>query len=451
MKNSVRAALAIIAGAICVVSARLALSQEIQGQHGPAYVVLGEARGMYYTPASGPRPHVAFLTIHRTADFLQHPSCLELPKRGFAALCMNTRFENNEFAVDWDRLALDVKAGMDFLHKQPGIRTVILFEHSGGGPTLSFYQAVAENGVSYCQNPRRLWPCRSDLANLPRADAMVLADAHPGPGVNTLRNLNGAIIDETPGRFDPSLDPFNPKNGYNPSGVSTYSREFQARYFAAQSQRMNRLIDLALDRMAAIHAGEGPYPDNDLVVIPDGGNPGAGPGGTSQLQSFDTNLPSRSTSRPRKLLLNDGSIVDQVVRSVGPPDLKSKTETRTFDLGTKVLSLRSFLSTNAVRSTNSNDGIDYCSSNTSTICALRSISVPILVTGMGAHYFIRSSEHEYEAAKSADKDLIYIEGSTHFFTPCPNCAKSASAYSNVRKNLFDYVAQWTNTRFQKVK
>jgi hypothetical protein len=451
MKTALWVGLVALAATFCGVSTRSAPAQESQAGSASTYVVLGEARGMYYMPPSGPPPHVAFLTIHRTADFLQHPSCLELPKRGFATLCMNTRFENSEFAVDWDRLALDVKAGMDFLRKQPGIRTIILFAHSGGGPTLSFYQAVAENGVAYCQDSRRLWPCRGDLVDLPRADAIVFADAHPGPGVNALRNLNGAIVDETPGRFDPSLDPFDPKNGYNPAGVSTYSVDFQARYFAAQSRRMNRLIDTSLDRLAAIREGNGPYPDNDLVVIPDGGNPGAGPGGTSQLQSFDTALPSRSTSQPRKLLLDDGSIVEEIVKSVGAPDLVSGKATTAFNTGTKILSLTSFLSTNAVRSTNSYDGIDYCSSNSSTICAVQSISIPILVTGMGAHYFIRDSENEYEATGSADKELIYIEGSTHFFTPCPNCAKPPSAYSNVRKNLFDYVAQWTNKRYPNEK
>jgi pimeloyl-ACP methyl ester carboxylesterase len=450
MRRKLAAALA-LAGIFCLAGAFPGSAQEAKPPqtNQPVYMALGKARAIYYRPAAGPAPHVAFLAIHRTADFLQHPSCLELPKRGFAALCMNTRFEDSEFDVNWDRLALDVKAGMDFLRKQPGIDKIILFAHSGGGPTLSFYEAVAENGIAYCQDPHRLWPCRGDLAGLPRADAIVFADAHPGTSVTSLRNLNGAIVDETPGRFDPALDPFNPANGYNPSGESNYSPAFQKRYFAAQSRRMNRLIDSALDRMAAIREGHGPYPDNDVLVIPDGGNPGAGPGGTSQLWSFDTNLAQRSTAEPRKLLRNDGSIVTEIVKSVGAPDLKSARETRAFDTGTKVLSLVSFLSANAIRSTNSFDGIDYCSSNSSTICAVRSIAVPVLVMGMGEHYFIRDSENEYEQAKSADKDLIYIEGSTHFFTPCGNCAKPASAYANVRKNLFDYVAKWTNARFGK--
>src|ERR1700709_1521889 len=104
------------ASAICVsLALALAMSGAVDRAHAqpapsapqPTYLTFGQARGLYYLPA-GPAPHVAFLAIHRTADYLQHPSCLELPKRGYAALCMNTRFINSEFDVDWDRIALDV-------------------------------------------------------------------------------------------------------------------------------------------------------------------------------------------------------------------------------------------------------------------------------------------------------------------------------------------------------
>jgi hypothetical protein len=445
MKRLLLAAMAFTAATLAV--GRPSAIAQVTPTNQPQYLVLGQARAMYYRPASGPAPHVAFLAVHRTSDYLQHPSCLELPQRGFAALCMNTRYINNEFAVDWDRMAIDVKGAVEFLRKQPGIDTIVFFAHSGGGPTLSFYQAVAENGVKFCQDPRKIWPCRDDLANLPKADAIVFADAHPGAPTILLRSLNPAVIDEKANTFDPSLDPYDPRNGYNPTGVSTYAPEFQKRYYAAQSRRMNRLVDQALDREAAIKAGKGPFPDNDIFLIPNGGNPGAGAGGNSQLQGLDTNLDLRSTSVPRKLLKNDGSIVEQVVHSVGPPDLDAKKATSGFDTGAKLLSLTSFLSTQAIRSTNSKDGIDICSSNVSTACAVQSISVPIMFAGMGAHYFIRDSEDEFMAAKSADKDLVYIEGALHGFAPCPNCGVPASTYANSQKNLFDYVAAWTNKRF----
>ena len=416
----------------------------VTSQENRTYFALGPARAVYATPASSAR--IAFLVIHRTADFTTHIACQELPKRGFAALCMSTRFTNNEFQVDWDRVALDVKAGVEFLRKQAGIEKVILFGHSGGGPTTSFFQAVAENGLAFCQDPKKILPCRDDLAGLPKADALVLADAHPGVPVILLRSLNGSVIDETPGRFDPALDPYNPANGYSPAGSSSYSEDFQKRYFAAQSARMNALIESARSRLKAIREARGPYPDNDLFAIPHGGNPGAGPGGASQLHSLDTSIALRKTREPQKLLRNDGSIVREIVTSVSPPELETKDSTMRFNTGTKILSLQSFLGTQAVRSSNSLDGIDHCSSNNSTVCAVRSIRVPLLIAGMGGYLFIRDSEEEYENAASVDKDLIFIEGATHGFTPCVTCASTPNAYGNSLRNFFDYVKKWVDDR-----
>ncbi|MFC0385822.1 alpha/beta hydrolase family protein [Muricoccus vinaceus] len=417
-----------------------------QAQPTSSHVPLGAAQGVYYQPEGG-NPHVAFLIVHRTSDYLRHIGCTELPRRGFAALCMNTRYINNELLVDWDRIALDVKEGMAFLRRQPGIRSIVLLGHSGGGPTLSFYQAVAEVGTAFCQDSRKLVPCRDDLAGLPAADALILADAHPGVPVILLRSLNGATISEAPGQFDSSLDPYNSANGYNPNGSSHYSAEFQTRYYAAQSARMNRLTDDILVRRQRIAEGRGPYPDNDIVVIPHGGNPGPGPGGASQLHSLDTAVPLRRTLRSQQLLQNDGSVVRQVVQSVSPPELETYATTNSFDRGTKLLSIRSYLSTQAVRSTNSFDGVDHCSSNNSTICAVGVISKPLLVMGMTGYLFIRDSEEEFDAARSTDKSLVFVEGATHGFTPCIPCDPNPDAYRNSVRNMFDYIARWTEQRF----
>ena len=82
-------------------------------------------------------------------------------RRGFVALGMNPRCDNNEaLCRPWENNALDVKSGVNFLKKLPGITKIILFGHSGGGPTMSFYQAVAENGVVFCQDPRKLGAMR---------------------------------------------------------------------------------------------------------------------------------------------------------------------------------------------------------------------------------------------------------------------------------------------------
>ena len=100
-----------------------------------------------------------------------------------------------------------------------------------------------------------------------------------------------------------------------------------------------------------------------------------------------------------------------------------------------------------MRAANSLDGIDHCSSNNSTVCALQSISVPVLFGAMGGHYFIRDNEIHYEVAKSKNKDFITIEGATHGITPCTECEKTKGQYCNSVKNFFDYVAKWVNARF----
>jgi hypothetical protein len=160
--------------------------------------------------------------VHRTSNFLSHIATKELAQRGFMVLAMNPRSDNNEAIVNFEEIGLDIRQGVEFLRRQPGIGKVVLIGHSGGGPSTSFYQAVAEKGVGYCNGPEKLTPCPDSLAGLPKADGIVFLDAHPGNTVNALRGLNAAVRDESrPNDLDPALDPFSPANGFNPNGDST--------------------------------------------------------------------------------------------------------------------------------------------------------------------------------------------------------------------------------------
>jgi pimeloyl-ACP methyl ester carboxylesterase len=438
----------VIAGAIA-----LGMLPDIAwSQTKPQFVAFaGISKGALYRPDSGPAPHVGVLAMHRTANYLNHRACTELSRRGFLLLCMNTRYENNEALVDFEKLPLDVKAGVDYLRRQPGITKVVLFAHSGGGPLMSFYQAVAENGPTYCRGPNKLTECGDDLTGLPPADGIVFADAHPGNAINVLRSLNAAVANEdNPPDAAPiaALDMFDPNNGFNPNGPSHYSADFQARYFKAQADRMNRLIDIAHDKLDRIKRKAYGYPDDDIMVIPRAGNPGAGAGADARLFVTEPDIAAiNSTSRPVKLLRNDGTIATEIVKSVFVANPAVARDNLRFRTGTKVFTLRSFLSAQAVRARNAVDDIDYCSTNNSTICAVQSISVPVMFAAMGAHYFIRDNERQYDMARSKDKDLVVIEGATHGFTPCAACETTPGQYSNTVKNLFDYIASWMNARF----
>ncbi|HKY08067.1 MAG TPA: hypothetical protein VJQ55_07500 [Candidatus Binatia bacterium] len=401
---------------------------------------------LYYPdPALFPAPHIAVIIMHRNSNYLSHLGTREFPKRGFVALGMNPRCDNNEaLCRPWENNALDVKSGVEFLRKLPGITKIILFGHSGGGPTMSFYQAVAENGVGFCQDPRKLVRCGNGLAGLPQADGIVLMDAHPGNGVNALRSLNPAVTNDSavlnqnrPAQINPALDPGNPKNGFNPDGSSTYSESFKKAYFKAQADRMNFLIAEALNRMQQIEAGTYKYPDDDAFIVPHADG--------ARLMEADLSI-HHSTLKPRKLVKNDGTIESCcAVESVRVPSFDPEAS---GEFGSTIfLTLRSFLSVRAMRSTDSMDGIDWCSSNNSTPCNLQKVTIPLLVTAMGAHYFIRDSEQFFDMAASADKDFLVIEGASHGGTPCTACEQFPGQYSNTVKNLFDQIASWINARF----
>lgn len=414
----------------------------------PEFIPLGRVSAALYKPDSGPAPHIAFLVSHRTANNLNNSACRELAKRGFLALCWNTRFVNNEAAVRWEEIAFDVKTTVDYVRSLPGITKVILLGHSGGSPLMSYYEAVAEAGPNWCKGADKLIQCTGNMDFKP-ADGIVFPDAHPGNGVQSLRGLNPSVTVTPDGAYkvDAALDPFSPANGFNPEGASHYPKEFQTRYFAAQSRVMNDLIAKAQARMTVIREGKATWPDDEIFAIPGGGFSGAG-AGSAGLNDMDPAIPElMSTAGPEKLLKNDGTIVTEKVHSVAVPEPENAKANRSFERGTKVFTLKSFLSANAVKSTNSLNGIDWCSSNNSTMCAVQSIKIPTLIAAMGAFHFIRDQELMYDLSAAKDKDYIVIEGALHGYTPCKACEKMPGQYSNSDKNLFDYIQKWTNARF----
>jgi hypothetical protein len=259
-----------------------------------------------------------------------------------------------------------------------------------------------------------------------------------------LRSINPSITgDRDHPQIDPALDPYSPANGYNASGSSHYSDAFKAKYFTAQSARMNKLIDEAQGLYSEIQAGKNFYSDD--APFPISGFDDA------RLQSLDTSI-RHTTAQPEKLLKNDGTIVTEMVPSIYPPRLELAKLGRTFKEGARDgLTVRSFLSSNAIRSTNSMDEkkIDLCSSNNSTPCMLQHVTVPLLAVAHQASFqnLIAEIESNYLYATMKDKDFIVIEGSTTGSTPCTVCAQPASAYVNSTKNFYDYASNWISSHF----
>ena len=225
---------------------------------------------------------------------------------------------------------------------------------------MSFYQAGAENGPAFCQ---KAGTHRGNAATACRSytplDGIVFPDAHPGNPVQALRDLNPAVSMKA-GKIviDPALDPFSEANGFNPKRRLALLRGIPIALLRGPVEGDDRPgLNRVLDRAGSMKKGTYRYGDDDIVVIPGGGNPGAGAGGDGHLAHMDPSIKGfMETARPERLLKNDGSIVTQIVHSVAVAEPEEAKANRGFDTGTKVFTFRSFLSANATRSTNALDG-----------------------------------------------------------------------------------------------
>ena len=160
---------------------------------------------------------------------------------------------------------------------------------------------------------------------------------------------------------------------------------------------MNRLIAAAVAQASNLGSERGPFPDDNVFLIVRGQG--------ARLADAET-LAETATASPRKLLRNNGSTVTQIVKSVRPAVRPNPAQNATFDGGARLLTLKSFLTANAIRSTNSMTGVEWCSSNNSTPCALGQIGVPLLVSAMGGNTGLRDNEWLYEDGRQPRQGLL---------------------------------------------
>jgi hypothetical protein len=398
---------------------------------------------------------VGIVMIHPRNSYLDNAACTGLAARGIHTLCMNGRyfrFAGKADDIIWDDLALDIKTGVEYIKKQPGVQKVVLIAYSGGGPLMSYYQAVAENGVKFCQDPQRITPCPDALANMPAADGMVMLESHIGYSSNALFQHNPMVVKDdqfgrlTPDALDPSLDAFSPANGYDPK-APTYSDDFLKRFFAGQAAREDRLVKIAQERWAAIQGGKSTYKDDEPFIVPRH---------SAQIFSADPRLLSE-TKEQYKVIRPGGVTTEQVHTVRVPGNLDgdpTQADPRFSGSGTFAISVRSFLSTYAIRTKgqlmmtkNDIQGVDWNSSNSATMANLPGIHVPQLFIAGTGWYWMVPSELEYNATASKDKELVYVDGMLHSWAPCTDCAKTPGQFGDTRAELLDYIGQWLKGKY----
>jgi pimeloyl-ACP methyl ester carboxylesterase len=415
---------------------------------------------LYEPVAPTDKSHIAIFVMHAGVDYLHFSACAELSKRGYRVLCANNSVGGASTKDGIDRKLLDAKLGVAYLRKYPGVKKVVLLGHSGGGMLISAYQNIAENGLKACQGPEKIVKCSDSLADMPSADGVMLLDAHFGdPVVNELFAWN-------PSAENPELDPYNPRNGYDPKG-SKFSDEFLRKYQAQVGKKMNQLVREGLAKSKAGDADGEPF---SFSV-----------GTAARLWSLDSRLLSH-THNAWPLLRPDGSIVTQIVYSVRPANGQTPQGGRPGGAGgpggpgqgqgqgapgngqtpprggagaggEQKVALHEFLNTYAIRVTDdfgydedSVRGIDWSSSYSCAPGNVKGIKVPLLTMGMTGSYEYLAAEVIYEYAKSADKTIAFVEGATHQYSTCTQCEKYPGQYGDTQKTFYDYVDKWLSRK-----
>lgn len=410
--------------------------------------------GVLFEPTEkGPRNAIAFFVMHANGDYTAFPACTELSKRGYRVLCANNSTSKDGLFDDGalDQILLEAKAGIAWLRSQPGVSKVILFGHSGGNTIMTAYQMIAENGVKACQGDEKIHKCPDNLAGLPAADGVVMADSNWGQSVMTLFSVDPAVRDRggNLGKgtdLDPALDMFNPANGFSPTGGSTYSDAFIKKFLAAEGARNMRILAAAQARAAAIKAGKGDFTDDEIFVVAGSSYIGF----NNKLYSQDLRLLEHSR-QPWPLIRADGSVVTQVIHSVRPP-MSRENLSPSFMRGALRTTVANYLSSYATRTTpdfgygetSEIRGVVWNSNYANPPGNVEQIHVPLLALGMTGGWEGLAAETIYEHAASQDKALAFVEGATHVYTPCKACEKTPGQFGDTVKNLFDYVDGWVS-------
>src|SRR5579862_6728222 len=124
------------------------------------------------------RSKIGVIVIHpEHANNFNYFTGRELAQRGYRAMMVNYYGPERSFYEFIQPLASAVKA----MRAVPGIEKVVLVGHSSGGPVLTSYQEIAENGPKACQEPGRVFKCDGKgMDNLPKADGVMMIDSAAG-------------------------------------------------------------------------------------------------------------------------------------------------------------------------------------------------------------------------------------------------------------------------------
>jgi len=397
---------------------------------GPKRRFGGFPNGVLYSQANQ-SPKTVVIFIHPESDRRNDWHCMPLAKRGFAAFGFATRYVKEDRHLIMEEVLLDLAEAIRFLKKERGFSHVVLQGHSGGGGVVAYYQNQAEKRA-----PHRIShtpagdPPNLNEYNLPPVDGLIISAAHVGRGYAVSRKIDPSVVDEEdPLSVDPTLDPFNPENGFRLAPQSSqFSEDFIKRFNIAQKARMNRLIakarEMVAERKMYQQLLEAPgFKDRSLkeqLRIQRG----------AVLQRYMTIYRNFANLYYLDLSIDPN---DRVLGGLGDyrPDLRNYYA----HFHPRNIIPEAFLSAESL------------ASNVFTPKLLPEVTVPLLVILGSADPSARIGESQahYDSSGSKDKQFVLIEGADHGYLPAgPKAGKG-----DQREQTIEVLSNWLEKRFPR--
>ncbi|MGM9521118.1 MAG: alpha/beta hydrolase [Oscillospiraceae bacterium] len=378
------------------------------------------------------RSRIAVLGVHTGHYILSFAPLVELAKRGYVTIGAPQLKDKGI-----KERMLDVKAAVEFARSCPGVEKVVLFGHSQGGCILSCYQYIAENGTARFVNSGRFLPF-PEIEPLPPADGLMLVDTNYG--IMDVLAMDPAVKDWHSG-FEriPELDIYNPENGYKP-GESRYTKEFIDRFQKAQVKFYQDILDYAKQRYEDIKKGKASFADDEPIVIA-----GAGGGSSNNKLFIQDNSLLAHTRNEHLVLRNGGAVTKEIARTVRIPE--DAVPSKFYVGGADTTSVMKMLEFEYRFGDFGYDecsmwGVDWDFNPFSSQANVKGISVPLLCQGnLGSHEFI-NIEYSYDNAKSQDKTAVFVDGSTHGFTPVESAEKFPGEFGDPAVTFAEFAAEW---------
>ena len=382
-----------------------------------------QVRGLYWTPKANPRPRVAVIAAHPRVDFSQHYAFPALLRAGYACMGANVRTLGNDMTCVHEQIILDLAAYVRWLKEERGVEKVVWLGNSGGGSLGGFYQAQAKlPGDERLKLTPGGRPTALPNAVMPAFDAMMITAAHNGQGLIMNEVIDPSVVDESdPLLTDPTLDMYDPANGYQPApGWSRYDPAFVARYRAAQLERVARIDARAHALIAQQTDAEATRSDPGFAQLP-------APRQRAVMQ--------RSAFQPVMTIYRTMANLNYVDATLDPSNrgygclLSDRPDLMNFQLTGfgRVQTPDAWLST-----------WSGLSSNANLLKHGHAITEPVVVVNAGRDMDVYPETHSkaiFDALASKDKTYLDFPDALHYFEPGEGEADNAGALAQMARLL----------------